>query len=90
MLELEGQIKIFDFSYHGYHIVPIRIHYIDILRFSIETLYQSKYFLLLSFPFSPNEHKDTDVSRAQDSGFLCLLWSSNEITREKILSSSAV
>ncbi len=49
----------------------------------------SNYFLLclLSFSFSPNEHKDTDKRRAQDSGFLCLLWSSYEITREKIRSS---
>ncbi len=83
-------MKIFDFSYHGYHIVPIRIHYIDTLRFSIETLYQSKYFLLLSFPFSPNGHKDTDVSRAQDSGFLCLLWSSNEIMRENTVKFSSM
>ncbi len=74
-------------------IVAIRIQDIDI---SVETLggggYQSNNFLLclLSFSFSPNEHKDTDKHRAQYSGFLCLLLSSYEITRGKIRSSSTV
>ncbi len=84
-------VPILDFSYHGYcgH-NNSRYRYITV---SIETLGggdMSNYFLLclLSFSFSPNEHKDTDKHRAQDSVFLCLLWSSYEITREKILSSS--
>ncbi len=47
-------------------------------------IYQSNYFLLclLSFSFSPNEHKDTDKRRAHDSGFPCLLWGSYDIMRE--------
>ncbi len=83
-------VKILDFSYHcycGYKNSQYR--YIAI---SIETLgggggiCQIIFLLcLLSFCFSPTEHKDTEKHRAQDSGFLCLLWSSFEITRDKIL-----
>ncbi len=80
--------------------MAIRIHNIDISRYLYQIWggggggggYQSNYFLLciLSFSFSPNDHKDTDKRRAQDSGFLGLLLSSYEITREEILSSSTV
>ncbi len=94
-ITLNKSVTILDFSYHGYcgH-KNSRYWYIAVC---IEILggsgvYQSNYFLLclLSFYFSPNKHKDTDKRRARDSGFLCLLWSFYEITREKILSSSAV
>ncbi len=68
-LVLNRAVTILDFSYHGYcgH-KNSRYRYIAI---SIETLggkKMSNYFLLclLSFSFSPNEHKDTDKRRAQD------------------------
>uniref|UniRef100_A0A8C2IH70 Ig-like domain-containing protein n=1 Tax=Cyprinus carpio TaxID=7962 RepID=A0A8C2IH70_CYPCA len=68
-------VTIFHFSYHGYYgHKNSRYRYIVI---SIETLGEkiTNNFLLclLSFSFSPNEHKDTDKRRAQDSGFLRLL-----------------
>ncbi len=76
-------VTILDLSYHGY--CGHKNSQYWYIAMSISNFggggYQSNNFLLciLSFSFSPNDHKDTDKRRAQDSGFLGLLLSSYEI-----------
>ncbi len=83
-------VTILDFSYHSY--CGHEDSWYRYIAISIETLGEGEISVIsftlftLSFSFSPNEYKDTDKPRAQD----CLLRSSYEITREKILSSSTV
>ncbi len=70
-------VTILDSSYHGYcghensQYLYIAIS-IDTLGGGGGSISQISFFLLclLSFAFSPNERKETDKRRAQDSGFL--------------------